>query len=359
MASAASLPLKSIGFASAILLAAGGSRIQFRDLLVRTFTGPGRNSRIAVIALVLANVKNLPFVWTVRVFKAIVQHCIVNKRVLPLDIAPSTLFLPVITSSYSPLTECDYNLHKSNSTYFTDLDVTRSHLVCMLLQPAITKLHRNGATGLVLDPAGKPVRGLFKIMLGSVQCSFKREIGMYQGYEMWSRFLCWDRKWLYVVTHFVKKGTVRPRSYVLTDGSWFGRTAYSVAGDGHAGSEDLDEKNIFASSISKYVVKLGKLTVRPEVMLEASGMLPERPGGWAMTSEESGESTPETLDVELDGAAATGSGATGREWDWKKVVAENQKGLKFAHHLAALDGLHHEFSGSRAAALGRYTDLPI
>lgn len=358
MASAASLPLKSIGFVSTILMAAGGSRIQFRDLLVRTFTGPGRNSRIAIIALVLANVKSLPFVWTIRVFKAIVEHCIVNKRVLPLDIAPSTLFLPAITTSYAPLMECDYNLHKSNSTYFTDLDISRSHLVCMLLQPAITQLHHNRTSGLVLDPAGKPVRGLFKIILGSVQCSYKREIGMYQGYEMWSRFLCWDRKWLYVVTHFVKKGTVRPRSYVLTDGSWFGRKAYSVAGDGQAETEDLDEKSIFATAISKYVVKLGRLTVRPDVMLEASGMLPERPGGWAMT-EESGDSTPETLDVELEGVAATASDATSSEWDWRRIVAENQKGLKFAHHLAALDGLHHEFSGSKAAALGRYTDLPI
>jgi hypothetical protein len=65
MASAASLPLKSIAFVSSIILAAGGSRIQYRDLLVRTFTGPGSYKRTALIALLLINIKNWPFVWTV------------------------------------------------------------------------------------------------------------------------------------------------------------------------------------------------------------------------------------------------------------------------------------------------------
>jgi hypothetical protein len=66
MASAVSLPLKSIAFATSLILAAGGSRIKYRDLLIRTFTGPGSYSRTAVIALLLINVKNWPFAWTVR-----------------------------------------------------------------------------------------------------------------------------------------------------------------------------------------------------------------------------------------------------------------------------------------------------
>lgn len=211
----------------------------------------------------------------------------------------------------------------------------------------------------MLDKAGKPVKARLNIMLGSVECTFKREIGMYQGYEMWSRLLCWDRKWLYVVTHFVKKGSVRPRSYILTNGSWFGGKGNNLKGDGKAGVEEIDEKIIFASAISKYVVKLGRLTVRPEVMLENSGLLPERPGGWATVNEESGDSTPETIDAELEDGIASGSDVTSTEWDWRKVVAENQRGLKYAEHLAALDNLHHEFSGSREAALGRYTDFPV
>jgi hypothetical protein len=205
---------------------------------------------------------------------------------------------------------------------------------------------------LVLDKEGQPVKGRWLIMLGGVACSFKREIGMYEGFEMWSRLLCWDRKWLYIVTHFVKKGAVKPSAYILEDGSWFGKGYKKVEGKG---GKDVDEKAIFASAISKYVVKLGRLTVHPEVFLQASGMLPAKPGGWATMSGPSGESTPETLEVSSSTDAE--SVEAGDEWDWKRIEAENKKGLAFAEHFAALDGLHQEFSGSQAPALGRYRDF--
>jgi hypothetical protein len=263
----------------------------------------------------------------------------------------------VITTSHAPIAECDYNLHKSNSTYFSDLDVTRSHLICALFQPGLYKLNNNQTFKLVLDKDGKPVNKRWNIMLGSVMCSFKREIGIYQSYEMWSRILCWDRKWIYIVSHFVKKGTVKPSEYILTDGSWFGGKGYkNVKGEGAA---DIDEKSIFASSISKYVGKKGRLTVHPEILMEASGMLPPRPGGWH-TATPSGESTPETLDVEVNGTAnGEANSSNVGEWDWKRIDAENKKGLKYAEHFQALDGLHEEFSGSKGPALGKYRDFLI
>src|SRR5690349_19737208 len=95
------------------------------------------------------------------------------------------LFQPTITPSHSPALECDYNLHKSNSTYFSDLDVTRSHLVCALLNRTMRKLLDN--PGRIIGPDGKPARGRWGIMLGAVYCGFKREIKPYEGYEMWSR----------------------------------------------------------------------------------------------------------------------------------------------------------------------------
>jgi hypothetical protein len=291
----------------------------------------------------------------VRVLRSVLTHCIFSKPNIPPEIASSTIFLPVITSSYSPLYECDYNFHKSNSTYFSDLDVTRSHLVCCLLQPGIAKLHHNDREKLVIDKLGKPAPGRFVIMLGSVMCSFKREIGIYEGFEMWSRMLCWDRKWIYVITHFVKKGTVKPSAYILRDGSWFGKKGYrTVRGEGKEG-EDVDEKAVFASAISKYVVKLGRLTVHPEVVLGASGLLPSKPGGWATMSESSGESTPELEVVETNDAVP--EEASSGEWGWMRIEAENHKGLKYVEHFAALDGLHNEFTGSKEPALGRYTDF--
>ncbi|KAK6584033.1 hypothetical protein PZA11_003763 [Diplocarpon coronariae] len=370
MASASSLPLKSIAFTTALVVGAGASQISIRRFLANTFTGPGSYSRMLATLIVLLNLKNAPFAWHVRlppparretrqlantvcgsqfrVFNSILKHCLFTLPRIPPSLAPSTIFLPVITSSHAPLTECDYNMHKSNSTYFSDLDVTRSHLVCALLQPGIDALQHNAQNKLVLDAGGKPVRGRWSIMLGGVMCSFKREIGIYQRYEMWSRLLCWDRKWVYVLTHFVKKGTVKPSAYILGDGSWFGQGYTAVKGEGKG--TDVDEKAIFASAIGKYVIKLGRLTVHPEVSLNASGLLPDKPGGWH-TMAPSGESTPQSLDVEESEAGES------NEWDWKRVERENRRGLKYAENFAALDGLHQEFTGSQRPALGRYRDF--
>ncbi|KAL3424564.1 capsule polysaccharide biosynthesis protein [Phlyctema vagabunda] len=382
MASATRLPLKSLTFTALVLIGAGASRVNLRNVLVNTFTGPGSYSRIVAIAVVLANVKNFPWAWHYRVFQGILKHCLFSIPQFPATTSkPSTLFLPVITTSHSPFTECDYNLHKSNSTYFSDLDVTRSHLVCCLLQPGIDKLHKNQKHKLVLDKEGKAVKGAWGIMLGAVACSFKREIKPFERYEMWSRLLCWDRKWIYVVTHFVKAGTVRPESYILGDGSWFG-TKYGLkkgAKSAKDGAEDVDQKFVFATAISKYVVKLGRLTVHPEVLIEAAGMLPSRPGGWTSMSSLSAANEPKpeleflsrengSVDGSITGAEngtanghangnANGSATSADKWDWERVEAQNERGLKFAEHFAALDGLHGEFAGSKQPALGRYRDF--
>jgi hypothetical protein len=286
-----------------------------------------------------------------------IKHCLVSLPSIPPSLAPSTLFTPVITTSQSPFWECDYNLHKSNSTYFSDLDVTRSHLVCALLQPGIHKLHHNRKEKLVLDKDGNVMKGAFSIMLGGVMCSFKREIGMYEGYEMWSRMLCWDRKWVYIVTHFVKKGTVKPSAYIIEDGSWFGGKGYRSVKGHYDKGRDVDEKAIFASAISKYVVKLGRLTIHPEVLLGASGMLPPRPGGWHSMSGDSGDSTPSEGEIEVVETNEAQESGSADEWDWKRIEAEKEKGLKYVEHFAALDGLHNEFSGSSGPALGKFRDF--
>ena len=47
---------------------------------------------------------------------------------------------------------------------------------------------------------------------------------------------------------------------------------------------------------------------------------------------------PETLEVENEKFEVKGDG-----WDWTRIEAENKKGLKYAEHFTALDGLHKEF----------------
>ncbi|KAI0994684.1 hypothetical protein K3495_g13497 [Podosphaera aphanis] len=348
---------------SSLVITAIISRLRFLRYVLRFFTGPGRYSRLLATAVIIANVKTLPFIWHMRVWSAILKHCLFCKPKVPPEIAPSTLFLPVITSSRSPFSECDYNLHKSNSTYFSDLDVARSHIICALLEPGIYRTQRNARERLVLTPEGIPVIGRWGVNLGGTACNFKREIGIYEPYEMWTRLLCWDRKWLYFVTHFVKKGTMRPSSYILTDGGWFhgGYRTITTENCDTQPMDQIDQKAIFASAISKFVVKLGRLTVHPEVILNAANVLPPKPGGWHSMNNSAQNSPCLSISPEFEKEMQVETKAYGEtsESAWQKVESQNRRGLKYAEHFAALDGLGNEFSGNLTPALGKFTDFII
>ncbi|KAI0528309.1 capsule polysaccharide biosynthesis protein [Xylaria bambusicola] len=285
------------------------------------FTGPGRTSRIVALVVVLWNWKSLPLAWTYRVINGMISHLLVRNLH---TYTPDKLFQPIKTETHVTLLEVDYNIHKSNSTYFADLDVSRTHLVGHLLARGLRAISSNASTKLVMDPSdpSRPARGAFGVVLGGVQCSFKKELKPYQRYEMWSRILSWDRKWLYIVTHYVDKGAVK------------------------SGAKPEDwEKKIHASAVSKYVFKIGRLTVHPAVLIEASGLLPERPGGWVKVENGLGE--------EPNGAAANGHAAPeSAVWDWKRTEKERLKGLEYAEHLASLDGLLDQFEPGEDGPLG-------
>ncbi|KAK8024415.1 capsule polysaccharide biosynthesis [Apiospora rasikravindrae] len=315
------------------------------DYLVRFLTGPGRTSRLIAVVLVLINWKSLPLAWTVRVWNTMIQHIFVRKLHTH---TPDKLFHPAISSTHVSLMEVDYNLHKSNSTYFADLDVSRSHLASHLFARGCRLLADNEHTRLVMDPKNpdKVAKGRFGVMLGAVACNFKREIRPFAGYEMWTRVLSWDRKWLYMVTHFVEKGAVRPRSWAAED---FGLTADS---DGKHAEQEW-EKKVYASAVSKYVFKIGRLTVHPAVIIGASGLLPERPDGWVSPAG-SGMVTPaEPVVGNTDGEARAEEQASG--WDWVKTETERAKGHAYAEHFAQLEDLHGAFCGGGQGALGHFS----
>lgn len=64
---------------------------------------------------------------------------------------------------------------------------------------------------------------------------------------MISRVLCWDHKWLYVATQF-----------------------RAVGENGRAGERS---GLIYATALARYVVKAGRVTVPPEKLIEAAGLL--------------------------------------------------------------------------------------
>lgn len=250
---------------------------------------------------------------------------------------PDKLFHPVISESHTALNEIDYRFHKSNSTYLADVDIARSHLASHLLARSGHLAYQNSKTRFVMDPSdpSRPARGPFNIAVGGVYCSWKREIKPYQKYEMWTRVLSWDRKWLYIMTHFVQKGTVKPRSWDAED---FGHTRTTP------GEAKDWEKKIFATAVSLYLFKIGRLTVHPAIMLQGSGLLPERPGGWISNTDEGGSG----------GGSEEPTNSTLGRGSWQWIERERKRGLEYAQHLTAMNNLHSEFDGGEHGALGRF-----
>ncbi|KAN0086623.1 hypothetical protein V8E54_000311 [Elaphomyces granulatus] len=217
--------------------------------------------RSLLLLLAILNTKSIPLAWHFR----LAYHFIKNLRFRadrPLILyandsldAKERPTHPIFTAasiySHSGLMETDYNMHKSNSTYFSDLDISRTALMTRIYSPGLTivsrELDQSASTGDC-----KPLKkSSIYIALGSVFCSFKQEIKPYECFEIRTQIAGWDEKWVYTLSYFL-----RPEK---------------KKGEG---------KTLLAIGISKYVVKKGRLTVPPERVFRASGFLPPRPDGF-------------------------------------------------------------------------------
>ncbi|KAI1774591.1 hypothetical protein F4818DRAFT_442089 [Hypoxylon cercidicola] len=288
---------------------------------------------------VALNIKHMPFIWHLRLVNAF--RFILRSQRPAVPLTSDHIFQPIITSSSAQLMEIDFNMHKSNSSYFADVDIARSHLVCTLFAKGIEKMR--GGTAAYTG-SKKPVFGL---ALGGVSCNFKREVRPYEEYEIWSKILSWDEKWIYIVTHFVRKDAAKPRNYSLYPEQSAGqsrRDGTDMASDkeplrrssldSESSGSDCDEvkpdKHIFATALSKCVFKSGRKTVSPELMFQMSGLLP----------------TGNSEEKELNPVAL------------QKIEAQRLKGLEMAQLLGGQTqhSLESEFGGSGCDALGRHTD---
>lgn len=161
------------------------------------------------------------------------------------------------------------------------------------------------------------------MILSGVQCGFRKEIKPYQGYEVWTRVMAWDEKWLYLVSHFVERGAGGPRTFVLQGGD----QSVAVGGLGRKKDEggqtkkEGNKKKVFASSVSRYVFKQGRKTVAPEAILLQCGLLPGR-------------------EEEL----------------WGTIEERRKRDVEAAQLKRGWDVVHEAFE-EVDVALGRYTDL--
>ena len=239
-----------------------------------------------------------------------------------------TLFQPSIYTTSTPVAELDYNLHKSNSTYLTDLDIARGLHVFKLFR---TGFAHYGA------PGGKEGTVRFFPALGGVSCLFKREIKPFVKFEVWTRVLSWDSKWIYVVSHFVKAGAVRPESFV--DQPWLKgppRRRRTTGGGGEGPAKAGGEKGasssspappagshpaIYCTCVTKYVMKKGRKTIPPEEFLRVCDLLPD--------AAEGGEG---------DAAAVL-----------EAITKRKDEGLAIAESFAVLDQAHDWFGADETA----------
>ncbi|KAJ3460929.1 hypothetical protein MRS44_011796 [Fusarium solani] len=140
----------------------------------------------------------------------------------------------------------------------------------------------------------------------------------------------------YLLTHFLPAGTAKPTSW-LNPG--FGKSEVRAGSDPASGWE----RKIQATAISKYVFKIGRFTVHPARILDNSGLLPKRPGGWIEGSEEQlGDMFVDLSDTDL---------TIDKEWDWRRVEAQRRKCMTIAARFHALDEAKNLFDGGENGAL--------
>ncbi|AMD18743.1 HBL159Wp [Eremothecium sinecaudum] len=121
-----------------------------------------------------------------------------------------------VLKTYCSPFEWDFYLHKNNSSYFEDLDIARTDLITKLFQK------------LFIDSYSWPYTPV-----ANVFTSYSKQISPFQRYQIRSNILCWDEKWIYVISKFI-----------------------------------INENEECSISITKYVLKDGRKTIKPREALE-------------------------------------------------------------------------------------------
>lgn len=161
----------------------------------------------------LSSYKSLPGAYFIRFYSQIIPVVILpyitgkkTANIKKLASSKYGVFAHTELSTYASPFECDFYFHKSNSTYFEELDISRANLMSKIFQR------------LVLNSKKWPY-----IPVANVFTNFLKEIKPFEKYQVTSNILCWDEKWIYVLSRFTKKQgkvlcSISLTKYVLKDG---------------------------------------------------------------------------------------------------------------------------------------------
>lgn len=158
--------------------------------------------------------------------------------------------------------------HKSNSTYLSDLDVARSYHLCSLFRA----WSKPGLT--VINPQKKKETNTkpFYPVVGAVSCIFRKPIWPMQEYDIVTRVLSWDGKWMYLISHFVKKDAFKPR-YFSDQPTRSKANITPDTNDARKENGRDSDSAVLAMSVTKIVFKEARSTIPPANFLRDCGYL--------------------------------------------------------------------------------------
>ncbi|KAF9970735.1 hypothetical protein BGZ65_010914, partial [Modicella reniformis] len=175
-----------------------------------------KHVRRLILLVVLLNIKSLP-----GVFHAKMGLRILAVQLYSLRHGKQFRIKPTDTSIVRErvwVDDLDLNFHFSNSSYGKNCDYARVKHVISLFGPSVLPLH--------------PMRRI-AFALGGNQMWFKKEISLFQSFEIRTRLLTWDQKW-FVIEH---------RMYIPSK-----KSSSTIT------SQD-DQQTLCAIGISKFVLK--------------------------------------------------------------------------------------------------------
>lgn len=176
---------------------------------------------LAVAGLV-SSYKYLPFAYQFRFWRLPLWFMYMRSPQ-----GPPRPFQVVTRPTYCCALECDlFGFHKTNSSYFVELDLARTHAMLKAFH-AYFWSHRA------------------YVPLAEITTHFLKEIGPYEKYNVATRIVAVGEKWVYLVSLFVTagKGGVQVK-----------------LGDTHS--------RVHAVSVGKLVFKDGRKTINPSLILE-------------------------------------------------------------------------------------------
>lgn len=179
-------------------------------------------STLKTIALIFAliNIKSLPLVFHLKFAYYFVKHFYLFRGTKPKSVFETRSYV-----THTSLMEMDFNFHKSNSTYFSDLDMARTDLMMHVFKDFFLKFKDAKTNKWPYTP------------LGGVCSVFRREILPYQPFRIKTRVLGWDHKWIFVISRF-----------------------------------ETMSGRLCAVSLSKYVFKMKRRTISPEEVISFCGL---------------------------------------------------------------------------------------